>query len=271
MALSDELRQVELGPAHVGAALKLSAEAGWNQIAADWQLMIGRGRAFGLEAPDGTLAASALTLPYPDGGFAWISMVLVTQPWRRRGLATRLVRTCIDTALGLGLAPVLDATPAGAAVYAAMGFVPSFGLLRMQRLGPPAAATPSRAPDLARIAATDRAVFGGDRGFILEDMARRAPALARAEGGGYAFGRDGRTAWQVGPITANDLATAMRLAVGLPAPVFMDVPEQQAGFVASLEARGFTVQRPYTRMAYRRAPDWGDPARTFAIAGPELG
>ena len=40
------------------------------------------------------LVATAALLPYTSGN-AWISMVLVTADWRRRGLATRLVDACL--------------------------------------------------------------------------------------------------------------------------------------------------------------------------------
>ena len=67
----------------VTSALALSREAGWNQIAADWQLFIELGGVIGL-LRDGRLIATAATLPYA-GGFAWISMVLVTPPSADKG------------------------------------------------------------------------------------------------------------------------------------------------------------------------------------------
>ncbi len=69
--------------------------------------------------------ATAATLPY--GRCAWISMVLVAGTHRRRGLATRLLYRCIADITAAGLVPVLDATPAGRAVYAPLGFQDSVG------------------------------------------------------------------------------------------------------------------------------------------------
>ena len=43
------------------------------------------------------LVATAALLPYSAGN-AWISMVLVTADWRRRGIATQLVDACLDAA-----------------------------------------------------------------------------------------------------------------------------------------------------------------------------
>ena len=78
----------------------------------------------------GRLVATAALLPYTADN-AWISMVLVTESWRRRGLATRLVDTCLNTATRLGLTTWLDATPAGAAVYGPLGFTPTIQLRRL--------------------------------------------------------------------------------------------------------------------------------------------
>ena len=54
-------------------------------------------------------------------------------------------------------------------------------------------------------------------------------------------------------------------------PVFIDVPDMHDEVVAFLKEHGFVLQRPFTRM-YRGSPaGFGDPARMFAVAGPELG
>jgi hypothetical protein len=44
-------------------------------------------------------------------------MVLVTAAERRQGLASWLLRCCVDNLLARELVPVLDATPAGRPVY----------------------------------------------------------------------------------------------------------------------------------------------------------
>ncbi len=79
---------------------------------------------------DARVIATAATLPH-DGKFAWISMVLVSADYRRQGLASRLMRRCIDDLTTSGLIPVLDATPDGRAVYRALGFQDIWGYHRM--------------------------------------------------------------------------------------------------------------------------------------------
>ena len=97
MAATDHMAIVQLGPDDALAGLALSTEAHWNQNEADWLFFLSQGTVFGVRDHDGHLVASAALLPYTSGN-AWISMVLVTAGWRRRGLATKLVDACIDTA-----------------------------------------------------------------------------------------------------------------------------------------------------------------------------
>src|SRR6266576_827315 len=86
----------ELNVDDAPAGLVLSTEAHWNQNEADWRFFLSKGTVFGVR--DGAqLVATAALLPYSSGN-AWISMVLVTANWRRRGIATRLVDACLNAA-----------------------------------------------------------------------------------------------------------------------------------------------------------------------------
>ncbi len=128
---TEALDIIDLEARHLAGALALSREAHWNQVEADWSMMLTAGDAIGIENSQGRLIASALSLPYGDR-FGWISMVLVTADWRNQGLATRLMNSCIERLEDHGLVPVLDATPAGANVYRPLGFVPQYGFQRWQ-------------------------------------------------------------------------------------------------------------------------------------------
>ena len=139
MADTEHIALVELGLGDAPAGLLLSTEAHWNQNEADWRFFLSKGIVFGVR--DGKqLVATAALLPYSAGN-AWISMVLVTASWRRRGIATRLVDACLNAAAKLGLTTWLDATPAGAGVYGPLGFTPTLQLRRL-RLEAPAGARP---------------------------------------------------------------------------------------------------------------------------------
>ncbi len=94
-ASQDQLELRKLTSIDIPQALELSKEAHWNQVADDWQFMITKGNAFGFFTSENELIASALALPF-EGSFGWISMVLVTSEWRRKGLATKLLQHGIE-------------------------------------------------------------------------------------------------------------------------------------------------------------------------------
>ena len=286
MATSEEPAIGRLTLAELPDADALVAEAGWNQVAADWRMFLDFGTVYAVRA-DGRLIATAATLPY-GGRCAWISMVLVAGTHRRRGLATRLLHRCIADVTAAGLVPVLDATPAGRTVYAPLGFADAWGFARLASQSPTIKASPRPAavihpitdsvwPALCRY---DSAIFGADRSQILARMRGRLPAadlFAERDGRivGMLLGRDGRTASHLGPLIAEDDATATALlaqALGrIAGLVFIDLADAKADTRVWLESAGFALQRPFTRMLLGRDQGFDDVARTYAVIGPEFG
>lgn len=280
------LLDTPLRPDDLAAAQGLVAEAGWNQNASDWRVFLELGQGFAVR--DGErLAATAATLAYPSG-FGWISMVLVGGAYRRRGIATRLLRRCIESLQAAGRMPVLDATPAGREVYRPLGFRDGWPIQRWRRTGPAVAPAEAGAHgvrelganDWAALLALDKAAFGCDRAPLLARLRDRSASFAcvSEENGrlrGFLLGRDGRIATQLGPIIADSEPTAAALAVWaaarVPSPVIVDALQRHGAFAEWLAAHGFAKERPYIRMALDRDALFGDPARTVAIAGPELG
>lgn len=264
--------EVRLGADHLSGCAALSAAAGWNQNEADWRLMLRMGPGWGLAAADGTLAASTLVLPY--GRFAWISMVLVLPEHRRRGYATRLLRTAIADLEIRGLTPILDATPAGREVYRQEGFRDTWGFKRYVSDGERSPGNQVRAlreSDWPWILALDGTAFGGDRALLLRSLAGRLPAAALVvEGEGFVLGREGRETPQIGPLVANDARTAQSLLDAarqrVSGALYLDIADH-----AALDRGGFAVQRPFTRMVHGAAPAPGDRSKVFLVAGPELG
>ena len=106
----------------------LVREAGWNQVATDWEIFRALGTVHAARS-GGRVVATAATLPY--GAFAWISMVLVAAAQRRHGLGTALLKRCIAELVEQGRVPVLDATPAGRPIYRALGFKETWGYHRL--------------------------------------------------------------------------------------------------------------------------------------------
>jgi len=274
-----------LALADLADAGALVAEAGWNQVAADWRIFLDFGTAYAVRA-GGRVIATAATLPY--GRCAWISMVLVSAGHRRQGLATRLLHRCISDIEASGLVPVLDATPAGAKVYAPLGFEAAWGFARLtsqRRSMQPTqtdgiAIRPIADADWAALCAYDAAIFGADRSGVLARMRGRLAAsnLVAQRGGriaGMLLGRDGRTAAHLGPLIAEDdaiaqalLAQALRAIAG---PVYIDVVDAKSEVRGFLEASGFAAQRPFTRMLLGRRESFDDLSRTYAVIGPEFG
>jgi GNAT superfamily N-acetyltransferase len=265
----------------------LVAEAGWNQVAADWRMFLEFGIVYAVRT-EGRVIATAATLPY-GGRCAWISMVLVAGDHRRKGLATRLLRVCIDDVLAAGLVPVLDATPAGRTVYRPLGFEDAWSFQRLAAQAPraddaqiPAGTTIHHAKDKnwPGLKAYDAAAFGADRGALIARMGERLRgvdlfALRHDRCVGMLLGRDGRVASHLGPLIAEDdetakalLTHALRIVSG---PVFIDLADSKVAVRRWLEGCGFTPQRPFTRMLYGRSQSFDDGRRTYAVIGPEFG
>jgi GNAT superfamily N-acetyltransferase len=270
---------VELDAAGVAAGTALSDEAGWNQTAEDWALMIRLGRAFGVRGADGHIVATALALPYPPR-FGWISMVLVHGRYRRRGLASRLLERSVVELSERSLVPFLDATPAGRAVYERLGFGAVSALTRWRGLGrgrAQAALPRLAASDLGALGEFDEAAFGADRSQVLADLLRRGSPVALRDpaGEGFLLSRAGRTATHVGPVVARETEIALTLLEdaldAITGPALIDVPDRESELADLLRHRGFEPERPYVRMALGRETAFGDEALVRAIAGPELG
>jgi GNAT superfamily N-acetyltransferase len=278
MADTDQLAIVRLGADDARAGLALSAEAQWNQNEADWRFFLAQGTAFGVCDHDGRLIATAALMPYTSGN-AWISMVLVTAAWRRRGVATRLVDACLDAAAKQGLTSWLDATPAGAKVYGALGFAPTLQLRRLRLANsalPKAAGASPRlaAGNLREFTARDNRAMGFDRGILLAELSKRPGSRLLSDGDAMALVRDGRKARHIGPLFAGPADRALTLvdeiARSETGPLLIDAVGEQEEFLGGLTGAGWVFERPFLRMRFGGAPALAaEPP--FAVAGPEFG
>jgi GNAT superfamily N-acetyltransferase len=275
MADTEHLAIIQLGPDDALAGLALSAEAHWNQNEADWRFFLSTGVVFGVRDTDNHLIATAALLPYASGN-AWISMVLVTASWRRRGLATRLVDACLNTATKLGLTTWLDATPAGANVYGPLGFTPTLQLRRLRRglSSPVQTGMKLSTCNSIEFAACDRRAMGFDRGDLLSELGERPGSRLLSNGEATALVRDGRTARHIGPLFADDVEGALALIAEIvrseARPVLIDAVASRGEFIDGLTNSGWTIERPFQRMRFGR--DTAQAAELpFAVAGPEYG
>jgi GNAT superfamily N-acetyltransferase len=277
MGAIDHLAIETLGADDARDGLVLSTEAHWNQNEADWRFFLTKGTVFGVRDGGGRLIATAALLPYTSNN-AWISMVLVTQNWRRRGLATKLLDTCLQAAAKHELTTWLDATPAGATVYGPLGFKPTLQLRRLRFAGPispmttqPRLAANSRLDDLI---ARDHSAMGFDRGALLRELGGRSGSQIVSHGSATALIRGGRTARHIGPLFAGDAGSATALVETIArsetGPVLIDVVSEHDELLKNLTSSGWAIERPFQRMRFGGAP-MQDAEPPFAVAGPEYG
>jgi GNAT superfamily N-acetyltransferase len=287
MATTEPVIGAPLAASELADADALVRAAGWNQVAADWETFLKLGTVFAAR-DSGRVVATAAILPY--GEFAWVSMVLVLPDYRRYGLGTRLLKRCTTELERQGRVPVLDATPAGQPLYQAMGFRETWGFQRLAAASVRAIAPPLRAEgvtvrpigegDWAELCAYDAVAFGADRGALLQRLRGRLPEaeLVARRGGriaGFMLGRDGRSASQIGPLVAEDAATAFslleRAIAAINGPIYLDLADSKEDIGEWLMRCGFVSQRPLTRMVLGRSQGFDDEARTFMVVGPEFG
>ena len=261
------------------AGLRLCRASRWNQVAEDWRCFLDSPAGSGWAAEiDGVVVGTSAAIRYRPG-FAWLSMMLVDPAHRRRGIGARLLAAALE-ALADEACVRLDATPAGEPLYRRCGFVAEYPLTRATAVSAaqpaPQGVRPIAPADLDGVLARDREVFGSDRGAILRSFYERAPELAAiAADGSYCFGRPGHLYSQIGPVVAESAAAAQRLVAHcLPrhsGAVAIDVPQHSPEWIAWLERAGFVMERPFLRMRRGGNATPGEPARQFAIAGPEFG
>jgi GNAT superfamily N-acetyltransferase len=274
MAVTDPGSIVQLGPQEVRAGLALSDEANWNQTENDWRFFLTRGTVFGIRDRNDRVIATAAFLPFPPA--AWISLVLVTADWRRRGLATMLVQRCIDSIKAIDLTPWLDATPAGAAVYGPMGFVPVLSFQRLRFAGgePVTALQPVSAEAMQNLATRDIRVTGHDREALIREFCGRPGSRISARNEALCLVRDGRNMRQIGPVYAeqqSDAATVIEDIIATErGPFLIDVNDNCRSLRDHLIERGWVTERPFQRMRYSHGSHHHTET-PVAFAGPEFG
>ncbi|WP_059010020.1 GNAT family N-acetyltransferase [Streptomyces specialis] len=274
--------------ADLPACLDLAADRGWPPEEHKWRLLLSAGQGYGLDAPPGDgggLIASAVVTSYA-GTCHCVSMVLGAARHAGRGLGRLLMRHVVAEC-----APAttfLTATDNGRPLYEQLGFkaVGAVTLLRgrftgdVPGAGTDAAVRPATAADLPDVLALDRPVFGADRTGLLARLPSFADQflVARAPDGrlaGYAAAWPNLTTTVVGPVCADDTATAQaliaRLGSNAPLPLRFDADDRHPDLAAWLRANGLTGTSRFTLMVLN-APDIpGDFTRRFAPYSVALG
>ncbi|MGW1762498.1 GNAT family N-acetyltransferase [Streptomyces sp. NPDC002073] len=238
----------------------LSEDRGWPREEHKWGLLLSAGTGYGIDAPDGQgLAASCVVTSYGDStsspALTAIGMVLVAERYARQGLGRRLM-----TQLCAELAPTpltLHATPNGRPLYEELGFKATGRAEMLVGHFTPSAPTPAdpitgtvrpaTAADLQAILRLDRDVFGEDRTHMITRLPSFADRLLVAEDEdgtltGYAAAWPNMNTHVVGPLIAQDTATAQALVTALAdttdRPLRTDIDIRHAGLIDWLKAHG---------------------------------
>lgn len=277
----------EMNISDVPAGLRLCRASGWNQLEADWEFFLhSRPHACRVADVSGEVVGSVATLRYSDR-FSWLSMVLVDPQHRGNGIGTELLQEGLSM-LAQERCCRLDATPAGRQIYTKYSFTDEYLLSRMSALIDEdqfnSASVTTRfmaQADLIEIKDYDFRVFGADRSTLLASLFARAPEYARVleEAGrivGYVLGRPGFLYDQLGPVVAQNMEGAKRLATDClrghdKRRFVIDAPQVASDWLVWLRANGFAEERVFFRMHRGEHLYPGLPGKQFAIAGPEFG
>lgn len=237
------------------ACLDLGTDRDWPLEDHKWRLLFSIGRVYGIDDPDGGLAAVVVGAPYGSDVNA-ISMMLVSRKRARKGLGTQVLSHALADVNATSA--LLTATPMGKPLYEKLGFR-SVGLCSTVRgtpvspIAPSGRSRPFTDADLPAVIALDTEVFGAPRTELITALPEFCDTFRVVDGpdGVIAFGG----AWPnvgttvLGPVTAPEAATALAvlddLAAASPGELRLDVDHRAPHVLRWAEQAGlehrFTV------------------------------
>ena len=278
----------------IPAARRLSAQAGWKQLDADWRRLLSLWPQSCFAGRDDWALVATSTSQRMTSHSAWVGMVLVDEAHRGQGHGGALLDAALLAATKSGIQAVgLDATDLGRPVYLKRGFRDVAGIdrwvLTPDRWTPPAHAA-SRQSGVEPLRAKfeeamqfDRSATGISRRALLARLVDEAGAeslVLRPSGRTTAFAihRPGRSATHLGPVVADSESDAADILDRLPAhltpapisPILIDVPRGRLD--QWLTARGLlpAARRLTRKLSGAVKPDLLAP-QIFAACGFELG
>ena len=262
----------------VPAALQLCRVAGWNQLESDWMRLIKYEPRGCFAAVIGHRLVGTVTSTSYGNDLAWIGMMLVDEAYRRRGIASDLMNTCVDYLVQRKVRCIkLDATPLGEPVYKKLGFQIEWSfhrwsidkkMLEIDHIEPdnePASVVDhssimqrhqdkrhqdKRHQDNGPHADLDRGAFGVDRSIWLRKLS--SDSYTVSEEHGFGMLRRGYLANYLGPVVAKDPSAARRIVDDLlrraDKGVFWDIPHPNHDAVQLAKSLQFQPVRDLTRM-----------------------
>jgi len=266
----------------VRTMLEWAAAEGWNPGLHDAE-------AFRSADADGFLLGildgepiAAISLVKYDDGFAFLGLYIVRPEWRGRGHGMAMWRAAMERA-GTRIVG-LDGVVEQQENYSRSGFRLDRRNVRYSGQGGGSPVPDGLAPladvPLEAILRYDARIFPADRTRFLDNWLRMpgATGLAALRDGaltGYGVARRCRIGFKIGPLFADDVATAQRLLGGLVGsigdePFFLDIPEPNEGARRLAERFGMSPVFETARI-YTGAPPPEPVDRVFGITTFELG
>lgn len=270
-----------LAPSDLAALTALSQAVAWPHRADDLSLLLalGRGRVARERAGDDVAAGVAMWWPWGEDA-ATLGMVIVDPARQGQGIGRRLVEAVLAD---IGPRPVrLNATEAGAPLYAKLGFRPCRVFRQHQGdvdvLPAMAGARLAEPAERAALGALDAAAFGAPRQGLVDRLLAEGefhvlpePAPVR----GFAVRRRFGRGQLIGPLVAPDEAHAIALleAALVRGFVRIDVDANASALGARVEALGMSVVDTVVEMVRGDWPGDEDPSRPrrLALAAQALG
>ncbi|MBB5953657.1 GNAT superfamily N-acetyltransferase [Saccharothrix tamanrassetensis] len=271
MTVAAEVR--ELGIGDLPRCLALARDRDWAAETRAWLLLLEIGRVYGIEDPDGSLAATVSVVEYGPA-LAAVGALLVARRHAGRGVGTALVRSAVDRTTAATV--WLTATPAGAPLYRAAGFRPVGGYVRYSGTpevpGRPASRT-ADVGDLPALVRLDATALGASRPAVLANLFSVATVARVVDGPdgplGYGMSWRGARSHVLGPVVAVDERVAATLVADLArdvgGPLRIDLPASGPALVTWAERHGLTAGPATAEMVLGADPPgarrW---VRTFA-------
>lgn len=248
--------------ADLDLALDWAAGEGWNPGLDDAAPFFAADPTGFLIGERSSQPVATVSLVRYGASFGFLGFYIVHPERRGNGYGLAMWRAAM--ALGGGRNIALDGVVAQQPNYRKSGFLYAHANERHEGVGGgtvPAGLVPISAVPFDRLDAYDTRMFGCARTAFLRSWIaqQHCVGLARIADGaltGYGVIRQCRRGWKIGPLFADDEATAHLLFDGLAAqapgqPIFLDVPRPNVAALALARARNmhavFETARMYTR------------------------
>ncbi len=263
------------------AAHALSVQLKWPHRLEDWAML--QRVSDGFVVMDGEcLIGSAFTCP--QGDYATIGLVIVSNDYQGQGIGRRLMEKAL--AACDSRTPLLNATLAGAPLYASQGFV-EFGRVQQHQgqalvpdlvaLAPGESCRALGADDHATLLALAKAASGLDRRKVLRDLQVEHAVGIERDGQlrGFALLRPFGRGRCIGPVVAENLNQAKHLIAALLAQVpdtfvRIDIPVV-CGLSDWLESAGLKNIDTVAQMSLGTPPQASQGVYPFALITQAIG